>query len=203
MFTHKHPISRKALNHYSHPHSPFWHLYRKLLFHFVPKPHSGRGILIRLNAEVVLTRCSVGGISTYFFVDFKYDMLPFEIKKKINKKCRLNGGNAIEHSLYRVNKAWALGTLGVAADVVLGRRKAVSVFTPLWVRNSVAAGRLFILLHTQKQTKRQMSSDMQSSHTNIHAPAQRGEPSLGRSKKVTPRRSRIVFKAHTCYTRAI
>lgn len=82
MFTHKHPISRKVSNHYSHPHSPFWHLYRKLLFHFVPKPHSGRGILIRLNVEVVLTCCSVGGISTYFFVDFKYDMLPFEIKKK-------------------------------------------------------------------------------------------------------------------------
>lgn len=144
MFTHKHPISRKVSNHYSHPHSPFWHLYRKLLFHFVPKPHSGRGILIRLNVEVVLTWCSAGGTSTYFLLTSSMTCCLLKLKKK----CCLNGGNAIEHSLYRVNKAWALGTFRVAADVVLSGRKAVSVFTPLWVRNSVAAGRLFILLHT-------------------------------------------------------
>lgn len=47
-----------------------------------------------------------------------------------------------------VNEDGAVITLRVTADVVLSGRQAVSVFTPLRVRNSLAVGRLFILLHT-------------------------------------------------------
>lgn len=42
-------------------------------------------------------------------------------------------------------------TLRVTAEVVLSGQQAMSVFTPLGVRNSLAAGRIFILLNTYKR----------------------------------------------------
>lgn len=50
--------------------------------------------------------------------------------------------------LVSMNEDRAIVTLRVTADVVLSGRQAVSVLTSLGVRNSLAAGRLFILLHT-------------------------------------------------------
>lgn len=51
-------------------------------------------------------------------------------------------------------------TLRVTTEVVLSGRHAVSVFTPLGVRNSLSTRRIFILLITAK-TQRQVKSDMQ------------------------------------------
>lgn len=62
-------------------------------------------------------------------------------------------------------------TFRVTAEVFLGGLQAVSLLTPLTVRNPLSAGRTFILLQTERR-HRCVKSDVLLSQTSVYTPAQ-------------------------------
>lgn len=154
-FTHKPPISYVIFHHFYHPHSLSSCPYTGNFSHFTKKPFNekmmyfdtaecGRWQLFKCQQDILKWHIFWWHLVWHTEILATWNIkLPHEWKEKLFSTSK--------H--FSMNEDGAVITLRVTADVVLAGRQAMSVFTPLGVRNSFTAGRLFVLLLTWKRQK--------------------------------------------------